>query len=59
MILGVLAYAYLGYAGRAAAVGDAGSIRKGLLELLAAAMFVPRVVSRLRGVPMADVVGLQ
>lgn len=57
MIPGALAYTYLGYAGRAAAVGDAGSIRKGLLALalLAVAMFVPRFVARLRRAPMEDV----
>ncbi len=45
------AYTYLGYAGRAAAAGGEGAIRKGLLALgaLAAVALLPRLVRRLRG----------
>jgi len=45
------AYTYLGYAGRAAAAGGGGAIRKGLLALgvLAAVALLPRLVRRLRG----------
>jgi len=45
------AYTYLGYAGREAAAGGAGAIRKGLLALglLAAVALLPRLVRRLRG----------
>ena len=51
MLPGALAYTYLGYAGREAAVGDAGVIQKGLLALalLAAVALLPRLVQRLRG----------
>jgi uncharacterized membrane protein YdjX (TVP38/TMEM64 family) len=51
MLPGALAYTWLGYAGREAAAGGEGVIRKGLiaLALLAAAAFLPRLVKRLRG----------
>lgn len=45
------AYTYLGYAGREAAAGSEGLIRKGLvaLALLAVVALLPRLVRRLRG----------
>jgi len=48
---GAFAYTYLGYAGREAASGQAGAIRKALLALalLATVAFLPRLVRRLRG----------
>lgn len=51
MLPGALAYTYLGYAGREAVAGGHGLIQKGLLALalLALAMFLPRLVKRLRG----------
>lgn len=51
MAPGALAYTYLGYAGREAASGQAGSIRKALLALalLAAIAFLSRLVRRLKG----------
>lgn len=50
MVPGTLAYAWLGFAGREAAAGDATAIRYGLmaLALLAAIAFLPRLVRRLR-----------
>lgn len=50
MLPGTLAYAYLGYAGREAAVGGGDLLQKGLigLALLAAVMFLPRLAGRLR-----------
>ncbi len=50
MLPGALAYTYLGYAGREAVGGGEGLIQKGLLALalLAAAMFLPRLIKRLR-----------
>lgn len=57
MLPGAIAYTYLGYAGREAVAGGAGMIQKGLLALalLAAAMFLPRLISRLRRGPMRSV----
>ena len=51
MAPGALAYTYLGYAGREAAAGEAGSIHKALLALalLATIAFLPRLLRRLRG----------
>ena len=48
MLPGALAYTYLGYAGREAASGSSGLIRKGLLALalLAAAALLPRLIRR-------------
>jgi uncharacterized membrane protein YdjX (TVP38/TMEM64 family) len=56
MAPGALAYSYLGYAGRAAASGQAGSIHKALLALalLAAVAFLPRLVRRLKGQRYTD-----
>lgn len=53
MLPGAIAFAYLGYAGREAAAGSEGSIRKGLvaLGLLALIVFLPRLVRRLRAPP--------
>ena len=50
MIPGGLAYTYLGYAGREAAAGKEGYIEQGLiaLGLLAAVVFLPRLIRRLR-----------
>lgn len=57
MIPGALAYTYLGYAGREAVAGGEGMISKGLLALalLAAALFLPRLIGRLRRGPGMDV----
>jgi len=51
MAPGAFAYTYLGYAGREAASGQAGSIHKALLALalLAAVAFLPRLIRRLKG----------
>ncbi|MBI4203415.1 MAG: VTT domain-containing protein [Betaproteobacteria bacterium] len=50
MLPGTLAYTYLGYAGREAAAGGEDLLQKGLiaLALLAAVVFLPRLVARLR-----------
>ena len=50
MLPGALAYTYLGYAGREAASGSSGLIRKALLALalLAAAALLPRLIRRMR-----------
>ena len=50
MLPGALAYTWLGYAGREALAGGAGPIQKGLiaLALLAALLFLPRLIARLR-----------
>jgi uncharacterized membrane protein YdjX (TVP38/TMEM64 family)/rhodanese-related sulfurtransferase/sulfur relay (sulfurtransferase) complex TusBCD TusD component (DsrE family) len=55
MLPGAIAYTYLGYAGREAVAGGEGVIQKGLLALalLSVAMFLPRLVKRLRGAPVA------
>lgn len=57
MLPGAIAFTYLGYAGREAAAGSAGSIQKGLLALglLAMIVFLPRLIRRMRGAPMLDV----
>lgn len=49
MLPGTIAYTYLGYLGREAAVGGEGIIRKGLLalSLLAALAFLARIIRRL------------
>ncbi len=54
---GAVAYTALGYAGREAAAGGAGAVRKILiaLGLLAAVAFLPRLVARLREGRMIDV----
>jgi uncharacterized membrane protein YdjX (TVP38/TMEM64 family) len=57
MAPGALAYTYLGYAGREAASGEAGAIRKAALALglLAAAVaFLPRLVRRVKGQRFTD-----
>jgi len=50
MVPGVIAYTYLGYAGRTVAAGEAGAIKVGIiaLALLAAVAFLPRFVRRYR-----------
>jgi len=61
MAPGAVAYTYLGYAGREAASGQAGAIRKGLLALalLAAVAFLPRLVRRIRGQRFIDAPALK
>lgn len=56
MAPGTLAYTYRGYAGREAASGQAGAIRKAVLALalLAAVAFLPRLVSRVKGRRFTD-----
>jgi uncharacterized membrane protein YdjX (TVP38/TMEM64 family) len=56
-----VAYTYLGYAGREAASGQAGSIRKALfaLAMLATVAFVPRLVRRLKGQRYTDAASLK
>jgi uncharacterized membrane protein YdjX (TVP38/TMEM64 family)/rhodanese-related sulfurtransferase/sulfur relay (sulfurtransferase) complex TusBCD TusD component (DsrE family) len=56
MFPGALAYTYLGYAGREAVAGGEGLIQKGLLALalLALVAFLPRLIKRLRGAPIAS-----
>lgn len=51
MAPGAVAYTWLGHAGRSALAGDESAIRYGLaaLSLLAAIVFLPRLVRRLRG----------
>jgi len=55
MLPGAIAYTYLGYAGREAVTGGEGLIRKIPLAiaLLAVAMYLPRLIARLRR-PMPD-----
>jgi uncharacterized membrane protein YdjX (TVP38/TMEM64 family)/rhodanese-related sulfurtransferase len=50
MVPGVVAYTWLGYAGRGALTGDTGVVRYGLLALglLAAIALLPRLVGRMR-----------
>ena len=57
MLPGAVAFTYLGYAGREAAAGSAGSIQKGLLALglLALIVFLPRLIRRMRRAPMLGV----
>lgn len=61
MIPGGLAYTYLGYAGREAAAGSEGFIRQGLiaLGLLAAVVFLPRLIRRFRRPDMLSVADLK
>jgi len=61
MAPGALAYTYLGYAGRAAASGQAGAIRKAVLAvaLLAAVAFLPRLVRMLKGQRFTDAATLK
>lgn len=61
MAPGAIAYTYLGYAGREAASGQAGAIRKALLALglLAAVAFLPRLVRRLKGQRFTDPAALK
>ncbi len=55
-LLLALAYTWLGYAGREALGGGEGLIRNGLigLALLAALLFLPRLVLRLHRAPWID-----
>ena len=61
MLPGALAYTWLGYAGREAVAGGEGLIQKGLiaLALLAALLFLPRLIARLRRPPWLDVATLK
>jgi len=61
MAPGAIAYTYLGYAGREAASGQAGAIRKALLALalLAAVAFLPRLVRRVKGQRFSDPAALK
>jgi uncharacterized membrane protein YdjX (TVP38/TMEM64 family) len=61
MAPGALAYTYLGYAGREAAAGQVGAIRKAVLALtlLAAIAFLPRLVRRVRGGRFTDATTLK
>ena len=61
MAPGALAYTYLGYAGREAASGQTGAIRKAVvaLALLAAVAFLPGLVRRIRGQRFTDLSTLQ
>jgi hypothetical protein len=56
MAPGALAYTYLGYAGRDAASGQAGAVRKGLfaLALLAVVALLPQLVRRAKGQCLID-----
>jgi uncharacterized membrane protein YdjX (TVP38/TMEM64 family) len=56
MAPGALAYTYLGYAGREAASGQAGAIRKAVLALglLATVALLPRLVRRVKGQRFTD-----
>jgi len=56
MALGALAYTYVGYAGREAASGQTGAIRKAVLALalLASVAFLPRLARRMKGRRFAD-----
>jgi hypothetical protein len=53
MLPGALAYTWLGHAGREALEGDLSAIRYGLggLGVLAAIVFLPKLVGRLRRAP--------
>jgi uncharacterized membrane protein YdjX (TVP38/TMEM64 family)/rhodanese-related sulfurtransferase len=57
MFPGALAYTWLGYAGREAVAGGEGLVRTGsiALALLAALLFLPRLVARLRRLPWLSV----
>lgn len=66
MLPGAAAYTYLGYAGREALSGSGALLRHGLiaLALLAAVMFLPRLVRRMRPAsalpsPMIDIEALE
>jgi uncharacterized membrane protein YdjX (TVP38/TMEM64 family) len=61
MLPGAVAYTYLGYAGREAAAGSEGAIRKALLALglLALVVFLPSLIRRLRRAPMLAVAELK
>jgi uncharacterized membrane protein YdjX (TVP38/TMEM64 family)/rhodanese-related sulfurtransferase len=64
MLPGAAAYTYLGYAGREALSGSDTLLRHGLIAiaLIAAVLFLPRLVRRLRSAPvspMLDIEGLE
>ena len=61
MLPGAAAYAYLGYAGREAFSGSDALMRHGLiaLALLAAALFLPRLVRRLRRQAAGGMIGIE
>lgn len=57
MLPGALAFSYLGYAGREAFAGGEGLVQKALLALalVAAVVFLPRLVRKLRQRPLLEV----
>lgn len=61
MLPGAAAYTYLGYAGREAFAGTDGLVKHGLvaLALLAAVLFLPRLVCRLRRPPGFTTIDLE
>jgi uncharacterized membrane protein YdjX (TVP38/TMEM64 family)/rhodanese-related sulfurtransferase len=61
MLPGAAAYTYLGFAGREALAGSDALLRHGLigLALLAAALFLPRLVRRMRRQDMIDLESLR
>lgn len=61
MLPGTFAYTWLGYAGRQAAAGDQGMVRTVsiALALVAALLFLPRLVARLRRLPPLTVEALE
>jgi len=61
MLPGAIAFTYLGYAGREAAAGSAGSIQKGLLALglLALIVFLPRLLRRMRQMRRTPMLGVE
>lgn len=61
MLPGALVYTYLGFAGREAVTGGEGLINKGLsaLALVAALVFLPRLVGRLRQGPTMSIQDLK
>jgi hypothetical protein len=56
MAPGAVAYTWLGFAGREAASGESAAIREGLLALalLAAVVFLPPLIRRLKGPRLID-----
>jgi Rhodanese-like domain len=56
MAPGAIAYTWLGYAGQEAASGQSSAIREGMLglALLAAVVFLPRLLRRLKGLRFID-----
>jgi rhodanese-related sulfurtransferase len=61
MLPGAIAYTWLGYAGREALAGGEGMVRNILiaLALVSALAFLPRLIRRLRSLPMLNVEALE